>query len=119
MFDISLAIILVIIALALVSWFLRYKARSSEQRMLRMMQHLGLDSDIAGRADTEAIIRQVRKQCRRCQSEGVCERWLTGTESGDNDFCPNAQIFEELKKHQVGGHVAHAQRNDGGEIAAS
>jgi hypothetical protein len=119
MLDISITIILAVIAIALASWFLRYKANSSEKRMQRMMQHLGLSSDISSQSDTREIIREVRKRCRKCQSEGVCERWLTGTENGDNAFCPNAQIFEELKKHQIGGHVAHAQRSDDGEIAAS
>ncbi|NCF62437.1 MAG: hypothetical protein GWP58_06265 [Gammaproteobacteria bacterium] len=119
MFDISIAIILAVVAIALVSWFLRFKTKSSENRMTRMMMHLGLNPDVTGQSDLENIIREVRRSCQKCQSEGVCERWLAGTESGPNDFCPNAQVFEELKKYQVGGQVTHTRHSDSGEIAAS
>ena len=97
MSDISIAVILVIVAAALVFWFLKYKANSSERRMIKMMQHIGLDPEIATQGDSENIIKEVRRRCRRCQSEGQCEMWLVGAKEGGNDFCPNAQVFEELK----------------------
>ncbi len=98
MFDISIAIILVAVAIAIVAWFLKYKAGTSERRMKEMLQRAGLDPEIATQVDAESIIREVRRRCRRCQSEDFCERWLAGEEGGDNSFCPNAQVFEELKR---------------------
>ena len=95
--DISIAVIMVVAAAALVMWFMKYKASSSEKRMMKMLQRSGLNPDIATQGDKEHIIREVRHRCRRCQSEGQCERWLAGTEEGGNVFCPNAQVFEELK----------------------
>ncbi len=96
MSEISIAVILVVIATALVVWFMKYKASSSERRMMQMLQRSGLDPDIATQGDTEIIIKEVRRRCRKCQSEGQCERWLAGVEEGGNVFCPNAQVFEEL-----------------------
>jgi len=98
MSDISIAVILVIVAAALVFWFLKYKANSSERRMKRMMQHIGLDPEIANQGDTESIFKEVRRRCRRCQSEGQCEMWLASMNDEANDFCPNAEVFEELKR---------------------
>ncbi len=98
MFDISIAIILAAVAIALVTWFLRYKAGTSERRMKEMLQRVGLDPEIANLVDSESIIREVRRRCRKCQSEDLCERWLAGEEGGDNIFCPNAQFFEELNR---------------------
>jgi len=97
MSDISIALILVIVAAALVFWFLKYKANSSERRMVRMMQHIGLDPEVATQGDSESIIKEVRRRCRRCQSEGQCELWLACTDDRANVFCPNAEVFEELK----------------------
>jgi len=97
-FDISIAIILVAVAIALVTWFLRYKTGTSERRMKKMLQRAGLDPEIANLVDSASIIREVRRRCRKCQSEDLCERWLAGEEGGDNIFCPNAQVFEELNR---------------------
>ena len=98
MSDISIAVILVIVAAALVFLFLKYKANSSERRMVRMMQHIGLDPEIVNQGDSESIIKEVRHRCRRCQSEGQCELWLASTDDRANVFCPNAEVFEELKR---------------------
>ena len=98
MSDISIAIILVIVAAALVFLFLRYKASSSERRMIRMMQHIGLDPEIVTQGDSDSIIKEVRRRCRRCQSEGQCELWLASTDDKADVFCPNAEVFEELKR---------------------
>jgi len=94
----GIAIAMVIAAVALVAWFLRYKSRASERRMMRMMQHFGLDPQIARQGDTESIIREIRRRCSKCQVEGHCERWLDGKEKGDGSFCPNARVFEELAR---------------------
>ena len=38
MSDISIAVILVVAAVALVIWFLKFKASSTEKRMMKMLQ---------------------------------------------------------------------------------
>lgn len=98
MSEISIAIILLVVAAALVVWFLKYKSNSAERRMMEMLQRCGLDSEIATQGDTEVVINEVRRRCRKCQTEDQCERWLAGVEEGGNVFCPNAQVFEELKQ---------------------
>ena len=103
MTDVSIAITMVVVAVVLVAWFLRYKAGSSERRMKRMMQHYGLDPASASQGDVETIIREVRRRCRKCQFEGHCERWLAGKESGTSGFCPNARVFEELTRTVLAG----------------
>jgi len=95
--DAYIAIILVVVGVVLVMSFLRYKARTSEKRMLQMLRTAGLDPEITLHGGSEAIMSEVRRRCRKCQSEGLCEQWLAGKVEGDNDFCPNAQVFEVLK----------------------
>jgi hypothetical protein len=55
-------------------------------------------------ADLPTIMRDVRQRCEHCPSEDVCERWLRGEVSGDNDFCPNAKVFEILRKYAATGN---------------
>jgi len=98
MSDVSIAMVMAVIAVALVLWFRWYKATGSQRRMMRMMQHYGLDPQIARQGDSESIIREIRRRCSRCQVEGHCERWLDGKEKGDGSFCPNARVFEELAR---------------------
>jgi hypothetical protein len=97
-FAIGVAVLLVAVAVILVMWLLRYMGAASERRMMRMLERAGLDPAIASHGDTEHIMREVRQRCHKCQSESVCERWLAGEEQGENTFCPNAQVFEFLKK---------------------
>jgi hypothetical protein len=97
MTDAYIAIILVVVGIVLVISFLRYKAKTSEKRMLQMLRTAGLDPEITVHDGSEAIMREVRRRCRKCQSEGLCEQWLAGKVEGNNDFCPNAQVFEALK----------------------
>jgi hypothetical protein len=75
-----------------------YMATSSERRMLTMLESVGLDSALITSGNTGAIMNDIRQRCRSCASEAVCERWLSGDEKGDNDFCPNASVFAALKK---------------------
>ena len=96
--EIIFALIMVMTAVFLVAWFLRYKAVASEQRMRGMLERCGLDTELIDSGDTQAIIREVRRRCRKCQTEDVCERWLAGAETGNNSFCPNAQTIEILTK---------------------
>lgn len=99
MTDFSIAISMVAVAGGLVGWFLWYKAHTSERRMVQMIERCGLSSDIAKQRGYATAIGPARRRCRNCQSEGVCERWLEGQVAGENDFCPNAQVFEQLKRH--------------------
>lgn len=98
MSTVSIGIFLMLAAVALTAWFLWYKSRTCERRMMRMMQHHGLDPQIAKAGDAESIIREIRRRCAKCQFEGHCERWLDGKEKGDGSFCPNARIFDELAR---------------------
>lgn len=98
LFEISAAIVMVAVTVALIVWIRRYMAGASERRMMSMLQRAGLDPEIAMQGDTEAITKEIRRRCRRCDSEALCERWLAGEEKGENVFCPNAQVFEELAR---------------------
>jgi hypothetical protein len=93
-----IAIILLIVGIALVFGFLSYKRSTSKKRMMRMLVRVGLDPELVNQGDTRAIMKEVRQRCSRCQSEDVCERWLAGTSDVGNQFCPNAKVFEELKR---------------------
>jgi hypothetical protein len=76
-----------------------YLAANSERRMRSMLESVGLDPAIAASNEIPTIMREVRQRCRTCNAEGVCERWLEGAEQGTNDFCPNAKVFEVLRKY--------------------
>lgn len=97
-FEITLALTMVAVSVALVLWILGYLSADSQKRMMRMLKRAGLNPEIATATDTEAIMQQVRRRCRRCSSEDLCERWLAGEEKGDNAFCPNQKVFELLKR---------------------
>jgi hypothetical protein len=92
------AIVMVGVAFLLFYAIRWYMAAASERRMMSMLERVGLDPAIAASGDTQAIMREIRQRCRSCNSENVCERWLVGEESGENEFCPNAAVFESMKK---------------------
>jgi ribosomal protein S27AE len=98
LFEIGMAIFMVAVSVALVVWFSRYVAAASGRRMMHMLTLAGVDPEVAKHGDTEAIIQDVRSRCGRCRFEDLCDRWLAGKVEGDNSFCPNAQIFDLLKK---------------------
>lgn len=75
-----------------------YMAVASERRMRSMLQHAGVDPIVLESGDTGKIIREIRRRCRACSTEAVCERWLSGEEQGGNDFCPNANVFATLRQ---------------------
>lgn len=91
------AIIMVGIAIGLVFAIRGYMAAASRRRMTGMLERLGLDPAIATSGDRDAMMKEVRQRCRSCNCEDFCERWLAGEEIGDNEFCPNAQVFESMK----------------------
>ena len=98
LFEIGAAIVMVAVSIALIVWFSRTLAAASGRRMMRMLTLAGVDPEVARHGDTEAIMKDVRSRCLRCQSEALCDRWLAGTSEGENDFCPNAEIFRGLKR---------------------
>lgn len=93
------AIVMVLVALALVFAWRRYQTANAERRRLDMLEAMGLDPAIASSADLPTIMSDVRRRCEHCPSEDLCERWLRGEEAGGNDFCPNARVFEILRKY--------------------
>lgn len=98
LFQILLAIFMVAASGFLVVWFWKYRAAGSQRRMTRMLTAAGVPQEVIGRGDIEVIMKHVRSRCRACSSESVCERWLAGEIGGDNDFCPNAEIFRSLSR---------------------
>jgi hypothetical protein len=96
LFQIVIAIVLAAIAIVLAWGYLRYKAAGADRRLQAMLEKAGVDPAVARSGDNESIMRDVRKRCRRCQTEDVCERWLAGAVEGDNEFCPNAGVFDVL-----------------------
>ena len=111
--QILAAMIMVGVSIALVFAYRKYLAANSERRMRAMLQSVGLDPKIASIGSFETIMTEVRRRCRACTSEDVCERWLDGEVQGDNDFCPNAKVFAELKKYRGdAGQKAYRQYSD-------
>ena len=97
--EISIAILIVAVCVALVVWIGRYTGAASERRMTGMLKRAGVDPEVATGGDATAIIKEVRSRCRRCESEDLCDRWLEGkVVKGGNSFCPNARIFRNLAR---------------------
>ena len=92
-------VILMIVAAVFLVRFSRSNVSSSQRRMQDMLRNAGLDPDIVVHGTNELIIREIRSRCRKCQSEDFCDRWLAGKETGSNDFCPNAGVFQMLAEH--------------------
>lgn len=99
-FEIEIAVAMVAASVALVVWFDRYLAAASAGRMSRMMARIGMDPSIVtgGRPPIEALVKQMRRRCRRCPSEDLCERWVAGRAKGGHSFCPNKRAFGLLGK---------------------
>ncbi len=85
------------VAAILIFAYRKFLAVNSERRLRAMLESVGLDPAIASNGDTEAVMSAVRRRCRSCASEAVCERWLAGDEQGDNAFCPNSRLFAMLR----------------------
>lgn len=97
--EIVISVLMIAVAVVMIIQFQRYKTGASERRMKEMLKNAGLDPDIVTHGTTEVIIKEVRSRCRKCQAEDVCERWLAGEETGGNEFCPNAGVFQMLAEH--------------------
>ncbi len=57
-----------------------------------------MNPEIATQSETEAIIKDNRRRCRRCPSEAFCDRWLAREGKGGNTFCPNERVFDMLTR---------------------
>jgi hypothetical protein len=94
--DFGIAVFFIAVAAALVLWFRRKLTADSTSRMFRMMAKVGVyPRNFAKSGDGSGLdMNAVRKRCRLCPAEDVCERWLAGEIEGDNGFCPNAEVFD-------------------------
>ncbi len=97
--EISLAIMMLAVTVAMIVAFQGYLRMGSARRLSRMLMRMGLGGTDLSRQDpvAAATIEEIWKRCRKCQFEGHCERWLNGEVGGDNTFCPNAEAFRALK----------------------
>ena len=70
-----------------------------------MMQRVGLDPEITSLDDypIKQTIKDMRTRCRKCPSEDLCERWLSGEVTGENTFCPNAPEFKRWMQTRQNG----------------
>lgn len=98
MFQIGAAIVMVVLAFGLFIAIRQYMHAQSERRMTNMLERVGLDPAIASSGNTAVIMKEIRQRCQSCATEDVCERWLAGEQIGENEFCPNARVFESLKR---------------------
>lgn len=74
-----------------------YMNTGSEKRMREMLKRAGVDSEIDINGNTEAVIKEMRRRCRSCENEDLCDRWLAGyVVKGGISFCPNARMFRNL-----------------------
>jgi hypothetical protein len=83
------------LALFLVWRLVEYKRAGSDRRLRAMMAWVHVDPALAAAEASKPLMKELRRRCRRCQSEGVCERWLAGELRGGNEFCPNAATLAE------------------------
>jgi len=97
--QVLLAVLMLAAAAGLLFAWRGYLRRGSERRIRAMLEAVGLSPALASSGHVEAIMREVRQRCRTCNAEDACERWLQSAHRGDNDFCPNAHVFELLGEH--------------------
>jgi hypothetical protein len=68
-------------------------------RLEQMLARLGLTDRM--HADMTGVARDVEMVCSRCRNAGKCDHWLSGdSESGFDEFCPNAETFKALRAAQ-------------------
>ena len=99
--QISVAIIMLVAAVAVIVWHRSSVAAvsaASSRRMMDMMEHFGLDPRAVthGGRESRAVGKYLGRECSRCRHGDHCERWLAGKAKGSNTFCPNAEAFRIL-----------------------
>ena len=97
-FEISVALMMLALTVAMVIAFQGYLRIASARRLIRMVARVGLGSLAMDRRDpvSQTAVEEIWQRCRNCQLEGHCERWLNGEVGGDNTFCPNEAAFRRL-----------------------
>lgn len=98
--QIFAALVMLAAAIALVLAYRGYLVAGSERRMRNMLEHVGLDPTLAANGDTDTLVNEIRRRCQTCSAESVCELWPADEMHGDNSFCPNAEVFEEIRKNR-------------------
>ena len=98
LFEITVALLMVAVSVAMVLWFRQSEASASLRRLMGMTTRLRLNHVIEAGDNPKinAIMKNVRRRCAACPYEGYCERWLAGEVEGPNTFCPNASTFNAL-----------------------
>ena len=89
LFEISVAALMLALSVALVAWFWRYMAVASERRTMHMLARAG----VGNMRGDKAVMQDVLRRCRRCPSEGLCERWLAGSVGGTMASAPTRRFF--------------------------
>lgn len=90
------------LALFLFWRLVEYKRAGSERRLRAMLTWARVDPALATAEASQSRMKALRRRCRRCSAEGICERWLAGELRGGNEFCPNAATLDEWA-HTSGG----------------
>ncbi len=77
----------------------RYMNTGSEKRMREILRRMDVGPEIAIYGNTEAVIKEMRRRCRSCENECLCDRWIAGeVVKGGISFCPNARMFRNLAR---------------------
>jgi hypothetical protein len=69
--------------------------------MSRMMRHFGIEPDQVPPQFRDRL-RDAERTCAQCVTIGRCQRWSyrQATEDAPRQFCPNAQLFDEIAASQ-------------------
>ena len=97
---------MLVVSVTMLLWLKKYRAAASASRLTDIMSYYALVPKI-GTNDaprTEAIMKEVRQRCRKCQAKDVCEKWLDGKSKRRNTFCPNARTLRMLAR--TAGHTS-------------
>jgi hypothetical protein len=85
--------------------------------MSRMLNRLGLTIPEAAQFELGIPMRSACRNCMLCRHAAACEAWLSvfphSCVTKTPDFCPNAQLFDRLRRRSAG-----PSQSDGGEGAA-
>ncbi len=100
MSEVNIAILMITVVIFMLIWFERSEAAATVTRMTRMMSRVGLNTNFGAKGGPKArsVIKEARTRCGRCRCEDRCELWLDGKAGGENAFCPNARVFNMLKR---------------------
>jgi hypothetical protein len=75
----------------------RVTNRDAELEIWRVMRRLGISPEATPRSD--ARMAHAIRRCVMCPSLEECDHWLeAGRTDGIGEFCPNAAVFEDLRK---------------------